>query len=314
MRYYRTRMRAKSIDKVRSLSEAIRWAENELNNAGVHCGHGTDNTRDEAAWLVAAAAGLTPMELGDRVKEAPSTQARTRLQSLVGDRIRTRKPAAYLLKEAWFGGLSFYVDERVIVPRSLTVEFIQERFQPWIAPVRVHRLLDLCTGSGCMAILAAHAFPAAAVDAADISADALAVARINVERHALTTRVRLVQSDLYAGLGDVRYDVIVTNPPYVARRELARLPTEYGFEPVLALDAGAEGIDVILRILADASAHLEPHGILVAEVGNSRIALERKLSDVPFTWLTTSTGDDSVFLLTAQTLEQHARRLHAAAR
>ena len=218
------------------------------------------------------------------------------------------------MKEAWFGGLSFYVDERVIVPRSLTVEFIEERFQPWVAPARVRRVLDLCTGSGCMAILAAHAFPAAAVDAADISADALAVARINVERHALTTRVRLVQSDLYAGLGDVRYDVIVTNPPYVARRELARLPTEYGFEPVLALDAGAEGIDVILRILADASAHLEPHGILVAEVGNSRIALERKLSDVPFTWLTTSTGDDSVFLLTAQTLEQHARRLHAAAR
>jgi ribosomal protein L3 glutamine methyltransferase len=231
---------------------------------------------------------------------------------LVGERITTRKPAAYLLKEAWFGGLSFYVDERVIVPRSLTVEFIAERFQPWIAPARTRRLLDLCTGSGCMAILAAHAFPDATVDAADISADALAVAHINVARHALAARVRLIQSDLYAALGDARYDVIVTNPPYVARRELARLPAEYRFEPVLALEAGSEGVDVILRILADAAAHLEPHGILVAEVGNSRIALERKMSDVPFTWLTTSTGDESVFLLTAQILAQHARRLRAA--
>src|SRR5205085_7188605 len=175
VRYYRTRMRAKSIDKVRSLAEAIRWVESELNKARVHCGHGTDNARDEAAWLVAAAAGLAPIELGRHLDDALGAEPRARLQTLVRRRIDAREPAAYLLNEAWFGGLSFYVDKRVIVPRSLTVEFIEERFHPWIDSSRVRRLLDLCTGSGCMAIRAAYAFPDAAVDAADISADALAV-------------------------------------------------------------------------------------------------------------------------------------------
>jgi ribosomal protein L3 glutamine methyltransferase len=307
------RMRAKSIDKVRRLDEAIGWAEIELEKAGVYFGHGTDNARDEAAWLVAAAAGVAPIELRHHASDSLEAESRARLRTLVRERIDTRKPTAYLLKEAWFGGLRFYVDERVIVPRSLTVEFIAERFRPWIRASKVHRVLDLCTGSACMAILAARAFPDAAVDAIDISDDALAVARINVERHALAARVRVLRSDLYAALGDARYDVILTNPPYVARRELARLPPEYRFEPALALEAGADGLDVILRILAGAAAHLNADGILIAEVGNARGALERTLPSVPFTWLATSGGDESVFLLTSQQLTQQAHSLTAAA-
>jgi ribosomal protein L3 glutamine methyltransferase len=306
-------MRIKSIDKSRALRDAIRWAETELSNAGVHCGHGTMNTADEAAWLAGSALGVAPSELERHLGDALDAGQRTRIATLIEQRIETRKPTAYLLKEAWFAGLSFYVDERVIVPRSLTAEFIRERFAPWIESARVHRLLDLGTGSGCMAIAAAVAFPRARVDAVDISTDALAVARINVERHDLLDRVQLVRSDLYRELAAERYDVILTNPPYVAREELRKLPPEYRFEPIVALDAGVEGLDLIVRILADASPHLEPNGILIAEVGSSRDALEHVFPEVPFVWLTTSSGDESVFLLTEETIAQHARAFLKAA-
>lgn len=303
-------MPTKSLARVRRVREALTWAERRLRGRAWF-GHGTACARDEAAWLLAAALAVAPDALAQRLEEALPGAARARLAELVQRRIRTRAPAAYLLREAWFAGLPFYVDERVLVPRSLTAEFIEERFAPWIAPERVRRILDLGTGSGCMAIAAARAFPAAAVDAADVSAPALEVARINVERHGVGDRVRLVHSDIYAALGGARYDVILTNPPYVADCELARLPPEYGHEPRIALAAGERGLDLIVRILAGAAAHLAPGGLLLAEVGNARGALESALPEVPFVWLETASGDDGVFLLTAEQAAAHARRFLA---
>lgn len=289
----------------RTVADFIGWTERRFAGAGIYFGHGTDNPLDEAAWLVGSALKLTPLELEEHLEDEPTPPQQDTIRTLVDSRIRTRQPLAYLLKEAWFAGLKFYVDERVIVPRSLTAEFIAERFQPWIDPARVRRILDLCTGSGCMAIACAYAFPEASVDAADISEAALAVARINVGNHGLDERVRLLHSDLFSALNDERYDLIVTNPPYVAHDELATLPAEYRHEPALALESGAQGLDAITRILAQAPSHLNPDGILVAEVGNSADSLQEKFPAVPFTWLTTSTEDESVFLLTAELLQQY---------
>jgi ribosomal protein L3 glutamine methyltransferase len=201
--------------------------------------------------------------------------------------------------------MRFYVDERVLVPRSLVGEFILDAFQPWVARDQVLRALDLCTGSGCIAIALARVFHKARVDAADISADALEVARINIANHAMEQRVRLVQSDLFSGLAGERYDLIVTNPPYVDAIDMAELPQEYRHEPELALASGPSGLDAIIRILAQAPEHLSPGGVLVAEVGNSCVALQEHFPSVPFTWLTTSAGDESVFMLTAEELERY---------
>ncbi len=288
-----------------TVRELIRRIEQQFSEAGLYFGHGTDNPLDEAAWLVGSALKLTPHELEEHLEDAPTPPQQDTIRALVDSRIRTRQPLAYLLKEAWFAGLKFYVDERVIVPRSLTAEFIAERFQPWIDPARVHRILDLCTGSGCMAIACAYAFPDASVDAADISDAALAVARINVENHGLSEHVRLLRSDLFSAVKDERYDLIVTNPPYVAHNEMQTLPPEYRHEPALALASGAQGLDAVTRILAEAPSHLNPGGVLVAEVGNSAERLQEKFPAVPFTWLTTSAGDESVFLLTAELLQRY---------
>lgn len=289
----------------RTIADFIGWAEHRFTQAGLYFGHGTDNALDEAAWLVGAALHLAPHELDEHLDHEPTPAQQEAIRTLAETRIATRKPLAYLLKEAWFAGLKFYVDERVIVPRSLTAEFIMERFQPWIDPGRVRRILDLCTGSGCMAIALAYAFPEARVDAADISEAALAVARINVENHGLRERVRLIRSDLFSALKDERYDLIVTNPPYVAHAEMETLPPEYRHEPALALASGAQGLDAMTRILAEAPAHLNLGGILVAEVGNSAVTLQEKFPAVPFTWVTTSAEDESVFLLTVKQLQQH---------
>ena len=281
----------------RSVRAVIRRVARRLKRANVHFGHGTDNPRDEAAWLVGSVLKLSPQELEPHLKDELNPTQQAAIDSLMELRISTRKPLAYLLREAWFAGLKFYVDERVIVPRSLTGEYIMARFHPWVEPARVHRILDLCTGSGCMAVALAHAFPDARVEAADISDAALAVARLNVENHALRDRVQLMQSDLFDGLPGSRYDLIVTNPPYVARAEMKSLPPEYRHEPALALDAGPEGLDVVMRILTEALAHLNSDGILVGEVGNSAATLQNKFPSIPFTWLTSETGDESVFLL-----------------
>jgi ribosomal protein L3 glutamine methyltransferase len=289
----------------RTVADFIGWTEQRFAGAGLYFGHGTDNPLDEAAWLVGSALKLTPPELEEHLEDELTPPQQDAIRALVDSRIRTRQPLAYLLKEAWFAGLKFYVDERVIVPRSLTAEFIAEQFQPWIDPVRVRRILDLCTGGGCMAIACTYAFPEASVDAVDISDAALAVARINVENHGFNERVRLLRSDLFSALKDERYDLIVTNPPYVAQVEMAALPPEYRHEPTLALASGAQGLDAIIRILAEAPSHLNPGGILVAEVGNSAERLQEKFPAVPFTWLITSAGDESVFLLTTEQLRQY---------
>ncbi len=286
----------------RTVNDLIRWAAQRLRRARLCFGHGTDNALDEAAWLVGSVLGLAPHALTEHLGDIPDEARSARIRALVAARIATRKPLAYLLNEAWFAGLKFYVDERVLVPRSLTAEFIAERFTPWIEPARVRRILDLCTGSGCMAIAAALAFPAAAVDAVDISPEALAVAGINVERYGLGERVTLISSDLFAALGGQRYDVIIANPPYVSEEEWQRLPPEYRHEPKLALVAGVGGLDILLRLLAEASRHLEPGGILVVEAGGARCALEQACPHVPFVWLTSASGDESVFLLTAEQL------------
>jgi ribosomal protein L3 glutamine methyltransferase len=283
----------------------IGWAEERFLEADLRFGHGTDNALDEAAWLVGSALDLSPDALESALEQRPTPGQQSRIRTLVDERISTRKPLAYLLKEAWFAGRRYHVDERVIVPRSHLAEFIQERFQPWIAPGRVTRVLDLCTGSGCIAIAVAHAFPAARVDAVDLSPDALAVAAINVEKHAVGNRVALIQSDLYQALAERRYDVIISNPPYVPAWEMRELPAEYRHEPDMALEAGEGGLEIVLRLLAGAPDHLEPGGILLAEVGNSCTALQEALPAVPFLWLTTASGDESVFLLTAKELLTH---------
>jgi ribosomal protein L3 glutamine methyltransferase len=288
-----------------TLRDAVLQAAARLDSADLSYGHGTDNALDEAAWLVGHTLGLASHELDQHLTRKLTAAEHKAVAEIIDARITTRKPAAYLLKEAWFAGLRFYVDERVIVPRSLMGEFILDAFQPWVNPASVHRVLDLCTGSGCIAIAIARHFPDARVDAVDISADALAVARINVAHYGLEQRVRLIQSDLYAALAGERYDLIVTNPPYVDSRDMAELPAEYRHEPALALASGASGLDAILHILAEAPAHLQPGGLLVAEVGNSCVALQQRLPTVPLTWLTTSTGDESVFLLSAAELTRY---------
>lgn len=288
-----------------TLRDAVLQAAARLDDVDLSYGHGTDNALDEAAWLVGHTLGLASHQLDQHLERRLTPAEREAVTRIIDARIATRKPAAYLLQEAWFAGLKFYVDERVIVPRSLIGESILDGFQPWVRPERVRRVLDLCTGSGCIAIAIAKAFPDAQVDAVDISADALDVARINIEHYELGRRVRPILSDLYAALDGERYDLIVTNPPYVDSRDMAELPEEYRHEPALALASGHSGLDAILHILAEAHAYLQPTGVLVAEVGNSCLALQQHLPTVPFTWLTTSTGDESVFLLSAAELTRY---------
>jgi len=296
----------------RTVRDFILWAVQRFAKARLYFGHGTDNARDEAVWLVIATLQIPYDELDAHAERHLNPTEQKAIRELVAARVSTRKPLAYLLHEAWFAGLKFYVDERVIVPRSLIGDFIHERFQPWIDPTRVHRILDLCTGSGCIAIAAALAFPQAQVDGADLSADALEVARINVGRHGLGARVQLVHSDLFQGLAGRRYDLILTNPPYVEAADMAALPDEYRHEPALALASGKHGLDAILQILAHARAHLEPGGALIAEVGNSHVALAERFPEVPFVWLAGVSGDESVFLLSAGDLGRHAGRFASA--
>lgn len=264
------------------LGELIRKTERRLRAARLHYGHGTDNAHDEAAWLVLRGLGL-PFDASLDLEANPG-----KVEKLIKARVERRIPVAYLLKEAWLDGVPFYVDRRVIVPRSHLAGLLKQGVHP--GPVR--RVLDLCTGSGCLAILAAKAFPRARVDAADISPAALAVARINVRRHRLEKRVRLVRSDLFAALHGARYDLILTNPPYVTSAAMRRLPPEYRHEPGLALAAGKDGLDVVARILAEAPAHLARNGLLACEVGDGRPALERRFPTAPLAW-----PQDEVFLL-----------------
>jgi ribosomal protein L3 glutamine methyltransferase len=296
-----------SIDRLSTIRDFIRWGASRFTEAGLFFGHGTANALDEAAALVLHTLHL-PYELPADYYAAVLTSAeRERAAEIIERRISQRKPAAYLTHEAWFAGLSFYVDERVLVPRSPIAELIEQRFSPWLDSVPVTDVLDLCTGSGCIAIACAYAFSEAAIDAADISRDALEVAKTNIAKHHLEDRVRTVESDLYERLGERRYDLIVSNPPYVNTAEWQALPAEYHAEPKLGLEAGETGLDLVRRILRDAGDHLKPEGILVVEVGGSAHALQAAYPEVPFYWLDFERGGDGVFLLTSEQVSAFRR-------
>lgn len=291
-----------SYEGLESVRDFIRWAASRFLGAGLEFGHGTDNALDEAAYLVLHALALPPTFPEVYFDTRLTPPEKRAVAALIERRVSERRPAAYLTNEAWFAGLSFFVDERVLIPRSPIAELIAVGFEPWVDPTRLRRVLDLCTGSGCIGIACAYAFPEAAVDLADISSEALEVARENVRRHQLEGRVEVLQSDLFASLGGRRYDLIVSNPPYVATADMRDLPAEFRHEPALGLAAGAEGLDVALRILASASRYLTADGVLVVEVGASQQALSEALPAAPFTWLEFEHGGEGVFLLTAEQL------------
>jgi ribosomal protein L3 glutamine methyltransferase len=259
-------------------------------------GHGTHNARDEAAWLVCHVLRIPFADIPQALDRPVNAAAARRLEQLAGRRIATRAPLAYILGEAWLAGRRFQVDRRVIVPRSHIAELLPDGLTPFLPRSGAKRILDLCTGSGCLAILAAFAFPEARVDAADVSASALAVARRNVKAYRHEKRIRLVRSDLFAELPG-RYDLILCNPPYVAEREIRRLPAEYLAEPRVALAGGRDGLSFVRRLLAEADDHLAPGGALVVEVGAHRRAVERAFPRQAFAWLSTSAGEGLVLLL-----------------
>lgn len=294
-----------AVTELHTLRDMLRWSMSQFNAANIYYGHGTDNAWDEALYLALNALHLPP-DVNPAVIEARLTQhERQAIVNLIQRRVTERIPAAYLTQQAWFAGLPFYIDQRVLVPRSPLAELIEKRFAPWISEEQpLQRILDIGTGSGCIAIACAVAIPEAKVDAADISKEALAVAEINVKRHQLEDRVRLIQSDVFSALPGQIYDLITSNPPYVGTEELSQLPREYQHEPKLGLAAGESGLDIVQRILRDAHKHLTPEGLLIVEVGNSETALVECFPNVPFTWLEFERGGGGVFMLTAEQLEE----------
>ncbi len=296
---------ASPIDELVTLRDWLRHGVSRFNAAGLAYGHGASTALDEAAFLILSTLHL-PIETLDPWLDARLTLAeRQAIAAVIEARIATRKPAAYLVGAAYIGGHKFHIDERVIVPRSFIGELLCAPVEPedprvlGLEPADVGRVLDLCTGSGCLAILAALTFADAQVDAADLSADALAVAQRNVADYGLADRVRLVRSDLFAALAGERYDLIICNPPYVTTAAVAAFPPEYRAEPRLAHDGGEDGLDLVRRILAEAAAHLAPHGMLVVEIGAGRERLETLFPHLPFLWLDTAESEGEVFALTA---------------
>lgn len=281
----------------KTLAAAIRRAATRLDEAGLFFGHGTDNALDEAAWLALFALGLPPDVPETVFATVLTTAEQAAITELIERRIETRRPAAYLTGIAWFCGLRFFVDERVLVPRSPLAELIMHGFEPWRGGLPVNTVLDIGTGSGCIAIACAWAFPEALVDAADVSADALVVAQRNIAYHQLADRVRALESDVYSGLSGRRYDIIVSNPPYVDADDMAAMPDEYRHEPEVGLASGIDGLDHVRRILAGAVEHLQANGLLIVEVGNSATALVDAYPHLPFTWLEFENGGQGVFLL-----------------
>lgn len=287
-----------------TLRDIMRFAASAFNANGLYFGHGTDNAWDEAVTLVLHTLHL-PASILPEVIDARLTQdEKSAIFNLIDQRVTKRIPLAYLTHEAWFADLPFYVDERVLVPRSPIAELITNHFRPWINIDNVTQILDLCTGSACIAIACAKNFPTVEVDAADISKEALAVAKINVIKHEVENQVHLYQSDLFKGLPAKKYDIIITNPPYVSLEEIRTLPAEYQHEPELGLTAGEHGLDFVVRILQEARTFLKPKGVLIVEVGNSEQSLIKLFPNIPFTWLQFEQGGDGIFAITAEELKK----------
>ncbi|OSI18458.1 ribosomal protein L3 N(5)-glutamine methyltransferase [Neisseria dentiae] len=290
---------AKHLSTVRDI---LRFAVSRFNEAGLHFGHGSDNAHDEAAYLILHTLNL-PLDTLEPYLDAKLLSAeKEEVLGLIERRVTERIPVAYLTHQAWQGEFDFYVDERVIVPRSFVYELLGEPLLPWIEHEElVHRALDLCTGSGCLAIQMAHHYPAAEIDAVDLSLDALEVAAVNIESYGLEERINLIHTDLFEGL-EGTYDLIVSNPPYVDAESVAELPEEYLHEPELALGSGSDGLDATREIILQAAKFLNPKGVLLVEIGHNRDVLEAAYPELPFTWLETSGGDGFVFLLTREQL------------
>ena len=289
-----------------TLRDLMRWGTSQFNAAGLNFVQGMPTAIDEAVYLCLSALHLPPDFSVEYFDCVLTVDERLHVLNLFQQRIEEHKPSAYITNEAWFSGLSFYVDERVLIPRSPMAEIIQQQFSLWISAEQVSNILDLCTGSGCIAIACAYAFEQAQVDASDISSDALAVAEINRRNHVLENRLALIQSNLFESIPAKRYDIIISNPPYVSTQEMQKLPAEFDFEPgSLALAAGETGMDIVLPMLQQAGDYLTDEGILVVEVGYSKPALEQLLPEVPFFWVDFEFGGDGVFVLTALQLREY---------
>ncbi len=285
-----------------TIQDYIRWGASRFNANGLFFGHGTDNALDEATQLVLHALHLPP-DLPATYRECRLTpEEQTAVRTLLERRIQERRPAAYLTHKAWFAGLEFYVDEQVLVPRSPMAELIESGFEPWIDSESIQHILDLGTGSGCIGIAAAVYLPDATVDLVDISPTALQVAARNARDHGVIDRVRLLESDLFAALVGTTYDLIISNPPYVPTEALRKLPPEYQQEPAIGLEAGPEGLDIVLRILRDAPDFLNEEGVLIVELGSTASTLERRFPDLPLLWVEFERGGEGVFLLTREQL------------
>jgi len=289
--------------QLHTIRDWLRYAVSRFEEGGIFFGHGTQNSFDEAVWLIMAALHL-PHDTLENFYDAVITEAeRRKLAQLIERRVTERIPTAYLVREAWLGEFKFYVDERVIVPRSFIAELLREQLAPWVEnPDEVTAVADICTGSGCLAILAAHAFPNAEVDAVDISDNALAVARRNVADYGLEDHVNPIKSDMLTALAGRQYDIILSNPPYVDAPSMEALPQEYRQEPGLALASGEDGLEHTRTLIEHAAQHLHPGGLLVVEIGHNRDMLEAAYPHLPFTWLEVSGGDEFVFLLTREQL------------
>jgi ribosomal protein L3 glutamine methyltransferase len=299
-----------AIEELQTVGDLVRWGTSAFGEAALSYGHGTENAMDEAFLLVRHALQL-PHDIPPYMIHSRLTKnERRRVVELLMERISTRKPAPYLIQEAWFAGMAFYVDERVLIPRSPIAELIEQGFEPWVDPDSVHNILDLCTGSGCIAIACAAAFPDARVVATDNSREALDVAAINVDKHQMRSRVELVESDIFQALPtQQQFNIIVTNPPYVDAQDMAALTDEYRHEPQPALAAGTDGLDIVKQILHYAAGYLSEQGILVVEVGNSYPALLEQFPNVPFMWPEFERGGHGVFILRKQDLLDHADSL-----
>ena len=291
--------------QLHTFRDLLRFSVSRLNEAGLFFGHGSSNAYDEAAYLILHTLHLPPDQMETFLDARLTNMEVSQVLGIVKRRALEKIPAAYLTQEAWLGDFSFYVDKRVLIPRSFIAELLREQLSPWVSdPSSVHSVLDLCTGSGCLAILLAHAFENATIDATDISDEALEVANKNVEDYDLNQRVHLLQSDLFGALEGRLYDLIISNPPYVNAESMASLPEEYLHEPRSALASGNDGLEATKEILRRAAGYLTDEGMLIVEIGHNRAALEEAFPQTPFTWLETTAGDGFVFMLTRDHLPQ----------